>query len=209
MLATVDPNNRVRRAGSVAVRTPSRPDAPNLVDVTVFDPGGVRIGTDERQRAVDALGDHFAKGRLDPDEFEQRATAAYAARTAGELDALFRDLPRPPVPAVVGMPLGPPLPHPWSLPAPHGREQATGMPYSDKYKRVAGMLQILVPAGTGRLYSGKVGLGLTQLIVTALGILAAIGGGSGIVLLAIAWCWIDGIAILAGRPLDRYGRPLR
>lgn len=177
--------------------------------MTGFDPGTVRIGTDERQHAVDALGDHFAKGRLDPDEFEMRTTAAYSARTSGELEALFRDLPRPPLPAVVGMPPGPPLPYPWSLPAPHGREQATGMPLSDKYKRVAGLLQILAPVGAGRLYSGRTALGITQLIATVLGVLAAIGGGSGIVLLAVAWCWLDGIAILAGRPRDGYGRPLR
>jgi hypothetical protein len=177
--------------------------------VTGFDPGAVRIGTDERQHAVDALGDHFAKGRLDPDEFEERAAAAYAARTTAELDALFRDLPRPSLPVVAGMPPGPPLPYPWSMPAPHGREQATAMPYSDKYKRVAGLLQILVPAGAGRLYSGKTALGISQLIATALSLMAAIGSGSSVLLVAIAWCWVDGIAILAGRPRDGYGRPLR
>lgn len=174
--------------------------------MTGIDPGAVRVGTDERQRAVDALADHFAEGRLDPDEFEHRTTVAYTARTTGELDELFRDLPRRPLPVPVG---GPPLPYPWSMPAPHGREQPTGMPYSDKYKRVAGLLQILVPAGAGRLYSGKVGLGLVQLILVALLLPASVGAGSPAVLFAIAWCWIDGIAILAGRPRDGYGRPLR
>lgn len=169
----------------------------------------MRVGTNERQSAVDALADHFAKGRLDPDEFEERSATAYAARTLGELDALFRDLPRPPAPALPGMPPWPPAPYPWSLPAPHGREQATGAPYSDKYKRVAGLLQILLPAGTGRLYSGRTGLGVAQLIVVALMVLASIGNGSTAFLVAVAWCWIDGIAILAGRPVDGYGRPLR
>lgn len=174
-----------------------------------FDPGDVRIGTDERQRAVDALADHFAKGRLETDEFEERTAAAYAARTAGELNVLFQDLPRPPQPVVA--PLGPPPPYPWSLPAPHGREPATGMPYSDKYKHVAGLLQIFVPVGAGRLYAGSVGLGISQLMLFSLVVLGTVSVGWLGFFLAFVffWCWIDGIAILAGRPLDGHGRPLR
>ena len=57
------------------------------------DPRSIRIGTAEREQAVKALGEHFAQGRLEPSEFEERMTAAYAARTASELDGLFDDLP--------------------------------------------------------------------------------------------------------------------
>jgi hypothetical protein len=53
----------------------------------------VRIGTAERERAAEALGEHLAAGRLDPDEYADRVSHAYAARTASDLEPLFRDLP--------------------------------------------------------------------------------------------------------------------
>lgn len=55
----------------------------------------VRIGDAERDVALRELGDHFAAGRIDESEFDERATAALAARTQPELDVLFADLPRP------------------------------------------------------------------------------------------------------------------
>ncbi len=55
----------------------------------------VRIGTSEREQAVELLAEHLAAGRLEVVEFEERVSAAYAARTAGQLAALFRDLPGP------------------------------------------------------------------------------------------------------------------
>ena len=61
--------------------------------VATPDPRSIRIGNAEREQAVTALGDHFAQGRLNPEEFEERMTAAYAARTAHDLDRLFEDLP--------------------------------------------------------------------------------------------------------------------
>lgn len=164
---------------------------------------GLRVGTAERQAAVDALGDHLAEGRLDPDEFEERCSTAYAARTAGELDDLFRDLPPGPAwhPAgPVPAPLPAPLPTRGVLPlspaAPYGVEPATGIPYSDRQKAVAGLLQILLPFGVGRLYSGNVGIGVAQLLTAFL-------------VIGVIWSYIDGIMILAGRPVDQHGRPLR
>lgn len=53
----------------------------------------VRIGDAERERAVTLLGDHFAAGRLDRVELDDRLTAAYAAKTAADLSRLFLDLP--------------------------------------------------------------------------------------------------------------------
>ena len=47
----------------------------------------------ERERTVDALRDHYADGRLESDELEERVGAAYKARTRGDLDALLSDLP--------------------------------------------------------------------------------------------------------------------
>jgi DUF1707 SHOCT-like domain len=54
---------------------------------------GQRVGTTEREAAVAALNQHWQAGRLDPAEHERRTTAAYAAVTTGDLDALFADLP--------------------------------------------------------------------------------------------------------------------
>lgn len=54
----------------------------------------VRIGNAERDGAADELGEHFRAGRLDMHEYEERITAAYAAKTSAELGGLFQDLPR-------------------------------------------------------------------------------------------------------------------
>ena len=53
----------------------------------------VRIGTDERERAQNALNEHFSQGRLDMAEFEERSSLAAGARTFGELDPIFSDPP--------------------------------------------------------------------------------------------------------------------
>src|SRR3954453_5345217 len=71
-------------------------------------PDPVRIGNREREAAVRELGEHFAEGRLDPEEYEQRASAAYAARTADDLAPLFADLPRPGAARAVAPPAPPP-----------------------------------------------------------------------------------------------------
>lgn len=52
-----------------------------------------RIGDIERSQALDRLGSYFADGYLDIDEFDTRTGAAAIARTAGEIDVLFTDLP--------------------------------------------------------------------------------------------------------------------
>ena len=62
---------------------------------------------DERIRASDAdrdhvtarLREHFAAGRLTPDELDERITAALGAKTHGELRQLMADLPEPAPPA--------------------------------------------------------------------------------------------------------------
>jgi Domain of unknown function (DUF1707) len=64
----------------------------------------VRIGTAEREAAASALSEHFAAGRLDQDELEERLDRAYAAKTAADLDPLFQDLPRPGSPVAVSQP---------------------------------------------------------------------------------------------------------
>lgn len=53
----------------------------------------LRASSDDRHRAVEDLRHHFVSGRLDVDEFEDRAVRAYGARTLADLGNLFLDLP--------------------------------------------------------------------------------------------------------------------
>ncbi|MGW5111325.1 DUF1707 SHOCT-like domain-containing protein [Nocardia sp. NPDC004123] len=78
-------------------------------DPAVYGPSTVRVGTAEREQAAAALGEHFAAGRLDIAEYDERVGRAYAAKTAGELAVLFGDLPRPQRPAPQ-IPAPPPAP---------------------------------------------------------------------------------------------------
>lgn len=55
----------------------------------------IRISDAERDEAITTLGLHMSTGRLDLDEYEERCGRAAAARTRGELEALFTDLPAP------------------------------------------------------------------------------------------------------------------
>lgn len=56
----------------------------------------VRASDADRDRAADALRRNFAEGRLSPEEFDDRLTAALAARTHGDLADLVADLPPDP-----------------------------------------------------------------------------------------------------------------
>ncbi len=71
----------------------------------VVEPGDLRAGDADRERAVDLLRRHHAAGRLDDDELEERMGGAYAARTYGALTALVEDLPE--LPAGVIAPIVP------------------------------------------------------------------------------------------------------
>jgi Domain of unknown function (DUF1707) len=57
----------------------------------------IRASDTERQSVVDVLRDAYADGRLTLDEFEERMSAAYAARTWPDLRELTSDLPVEPV----------------------------------------------------------------------------------------------------------------
>jgi hypothetical protein len=54
----------------------------------------LRASDAEREAVVEQLRRHATEGRLDPEELEERVSAAYAARTHGELAKLTNDLPR-------------------------------------------------------------------------------------------------------------------
>ncbi|WP_308194690.1 DUF1707 domain-containing protein [Pseudonocardia kujensis] len=110
----------------------------------------------------------------------------------------------PHAPAPVGSPTygAPGLPHQahgGTPDAPYGREPTTGVPYSDKSKLAAGLLQLFLGgAGIGRFYTGHTGIAIAQLIVT----IVTFGLGA-------VWGFVDGIVLLAGRSTDAQGRPLR
>ncbi|MEP6814895.1 MAG: DUF1707 domain-containing protein [Marmoricola sp.] len=54
-----------------------------------------RITDGDREAAVQALGEHYATGRLDKAEYDERAERAWTARTDQEVTPLFTDLPAP------------------------------------------------------------------------------------------------------------------
>ncbi len=98
-------------------------------------------------------------------------------------------------------------------------DPVTGQPYSDKSKVAAGLLQLLPGfflglGGIGRLYAGYTSLGVAQIVVSVLGWICFICGFFLIFPFIVpigAWLWaiIDGIILLAGRPVDGQGRLLR
>jgi Domain of unknown function (DUF1707) len=55
----------------------------------------VRIGTIERNQAVDRLRGYLQGGYLTADEYEERVGLAWAATTSPEINVLFRDMPQP------------------------------------------------------------------------------------------------------------------
>jgi TM2 domain-containing membrane protein YozV len=188
-------------------------------------PDSFRIGTAEREDAVRLLGDHYSEGRLTGDEYETRVSAAYAAENRAGLRPLFDDLPAPrpacllpppepfyPAPPAESFyppplsPLGPPPPvQPYQpptqqYPQPY-QSYAQPSPYfpqqmSDKSKVTAGLLQIFLPFGIGRFYTGHVGIAVAQLLLCF-----ACGAG-------VLWSWIDGIILLASGGTDATGRRL-
>lgn len=64
----------------------------------------LRASDAERESAVRALSTHYADGRLDRAEFDERVGEALAARTRRELETLFADLPGPSPAAAVARP---------------------------------------------------------------------------------------------------------
>ena len=53
----------------------------------------MRVSDADRDRAASLLREHHAEGRLTAEEFNDRLDRAFAAKTQGELDELFADLP--------------------------------------------------------------------------------------------------------------------
>lgn len=149
----------------------------------------IRVGTAERESAVQLLGEHFSAGRLRVEEYEDRVGRALEARTRGELRPLFGDLPAPYPPFMVPpVPIAPPPVHVPAPPAPSV--------YSDKSRIAAGVLQLLLPFGIGRFYTGHTGIALAQLLTAFM-------------VIGVVWSFVDGVILLARGGTDPFGRPLR
>jgi hypothetical protein len=72
----------------------------------------IRASDQERESVIDVLRDAYADGRLTLDEFEERTSAAYAAKMRADLWELTADLPAEPL-------LGADLNQPWQTARPH------------------------------------------------------------------------------------------
>lgn len=93
------------------------------------EPDRIRVSDREREQVVELLGAATAEGRLTLDEYADRATAAHAAMTRGELARLTEDLPsHPPSDAVArpATPLAPTGPAPERLLAIFGEDSRKG-----------------------------------------------------------------------------------
>ena len=55
----------------------------------------LRVSDAERNAVVERLSAHSSEGRLDQAEFDERVSRAMSAKTRGDLDGLFDDLPDP------------------------------------------------------------------------------------------------------------------
>jgi hypothetical protein len=55
--------------------------------------GAIRASDSDREGIVEILREAYSEGRLDLGEFDERTTAAYAAKTWAQLRELTRDLP--------------------------------------------------------------------------------------------------------------------
>jgi TM2 domain-containing membrane protein YozV len=80
--------------------------------------------------------------------------------------------------------------------APYGVDPMTGIPFSDKSKVIAGLLQLFLGFfGAGRFYTGHTTIGILQFLF-------------GWMTCGI-WPLVDAIMMFAGKVTDAQGRPLR
>lgn len=56
---------------------------------------GIRASDADRERVAERLREHFAEGRLDSEELDERITTALSAKTYGDLRRVMADLPEP------------------------------------------------------------------------------------------------------------------
>ncbi len=79
-------------------------------------PGSMRVSDVDRTEVTNLLCRHYGDGRLTEDEFQERTSAATAAKTRDDLSPLLEDLPPldvPPPPAAPQISGPAPLPRPF------------------------------------------------------------------------------------------------
>ena len=81
------PTDRVPAERPPADRVPAERPAAPVPDTTP------RASDAERDHAIDRLRAAYVEGRLDQEEFDERSAAALTAKTIGQLEPLFSDLP--------------------------------------------------------------------------------------------------------------------
>ena len=73
------------------------PSPTDRLRATLFGSGSpdpsMRVSDAERAEVADQLARHYSDGRLDQAEFDERVSRAMAAKTFGDLQGLFDDLP--------------------------------------------------------------------------------------------------------------------
>jgi hypothetical protein len=118
----------------------------------------LRLSSAERESAVAALGEHYAEGRLDKDEYDERSDAAWSAKTPSDLLPLFADLPG-------GSPLGPAVPAP---------AFARGIPVGPGVRQGSRSLWAGLPTGV-------------QVLIVLLGVILALGNLPVVLVGLVVW----------------------
>lgn len=123
----------------------------------------IRIGDAERDEAARRLGEHHGAGRLSIDEFDERMNLAMEARTAGDLQALFTDLPGDPFDDPTPAPAPAKLP-PTGGPVQYVEAAPPSKPFHASGWLVWGLL-ILTAATGGRLWPILAGVGIWAWVI--------------------------------------------
>lgn len=111
----------------------------------------------------------------------------------------------PPAPGGFGGGFAPPM-----AGAPFGVHPQLGLPYSDKQKMIAALLQLLVGFGVGRFYIGHTNVAVAQLVTCIVGIFVLSWFTCGLSALVALWTFVDGIILLTSQDVrDANGLPLR
>lgn len=116
-------------------------------------PGQIRVSDAERDEVLDRLRTALGEGRLDADEFSERADTALAAKTFDDLRSLTDDLPAAP-----SRPLGGSTAMATRSPGPVARRAAGGWPalLASPFGRLLGMV-VLIALVLGSLFSVRHG----------------------------------------------------
>src|SRR6266550_2633029 len=121
----------------------------------------IRVSDADRDRVTARLREHFAEGRLTPDELDERISAALNAKTFGDLRPLMADLPEPvPAPARPAPPPRPVGPPPWVA---HRRG-----PRLMPLLMLVALVALVAPAGGGWLVLGLFKVVLVVWLVSCL-----------------------------------------